>query len=100
MQQLRTVLDVDTVDGSVIGTCLEAVHDLSAGKFVPENKLDMIVELPDGEGQFYTTLNQSLKQLAGDPMFSMMDLQLSDSETLEDVFNSIKDGKSAKVGQG
>ena len=73
---------------------METVHDLSAGKEVSEAQLELISQLPDKSGQFYTVLHQSLMRLEGDPILSMLDLKLDDNETVTDIF---KCSDSSKV---
>ena len=54
--------------------------------------LDEIVQIPDksGHGQFYTVLNESLRKLKGDPIFSMLSVNLCDGESLADAFCAIE----------
>ena len=76
---------------------METVHDLSAGKEVSEDALQIIGELPDKDGKFYTTLNMSLRTLEGAPIFSVLDLHLNDGEMLSDAFRALETEMNSKV---
>ena len=82
---------MDTVEVKSHELCMDTVHDLGVGK-VSEAGLDVIVQLPHGSGDemFCTKLNEILLKLEGDPIFSMLELQLNPEETLTDLFKAIK----------
>ncbi len=76
--------------------CVDTVYNLSSGKQVAEEMLNEIVQLPDksGSGWFYTVLNQSLRKLNGDPIFSILSVELHDGESLNDAFCAIEEDSS------
>ena len=82
---------MDTVEVKSHELCMDTVHDLGVGK-VSEAGLDVIAQLPHGPGDemFCTKLNEILLKLEGDPIFSMLELQLNPEETLAGLFKAIK----------
>ena len=82
---------MDAVEVKSHELCMDTVHDLGVGK-VSEAGLDAIAQLPHGPGNemFCTKLNEILLKLEGDPIFSMLELQLNPEETLPDLFKAIK----------
>ena len=82
---------MDAVEVKSHELCMDTVHDLGVGK-VSEAGLDAIAHLPYGPGNemFCTKLNELLLKLEGDPIFSMLELQLNPEETLPDLFKAIK----------
>ncbi len=90
-------LPAESIADSKLAVCMDTVYNLSSGKRITERMLNEIVQLPDnsGCGHFYTVLNQSLRELKGDPIFSMLSVELYDGESLDDAFCAIED--SAEV---
>jgi len=82
---------MDAVEVKSHELCVDTVHDLDVGK-VSEAGLKAIAQLPHGPGNemFCTKLNKILLKLEGDPIFSMLELQLNPKETLADLFKVIK----------
>lgn len=82
---------MDAVEVKSHELCMDTVHDLGVGK-VSEAGLDEIAQLPHGPGNemFCTILNEILMKLEGDPIFSMLELQLNPEETLANLFKAIK----------
>ena len=82
---------MDAVEVESCELCMETVHAISTGK-VSETGLDEITQLPHGSGdeQFCTVLNGSLLKLEGDPIFSMLELNLNPDETLADLFKAVQ----------
>ena len=75
---------------------MDTVYNLKTGKEITEDMLKEIAQLPDtsGYGQFYTVLNQSLRKLKGNPIFSMLSVKLPDRESLDDAFCAIEEDSS------
>ena len=88
---------MDAVEVKSHELCMDTLHDLGAGK-VSEAGLDEIARLPHdpGDETFCTKLNKSLMKLEGDPIFSMLELQLNPDETLADLFKAIKAGEGSE----
>ena len=88
---------MDAVEVETRELCMNTVHDLSAGK-VSEVGLDAIGQLPTGPGdeKFCRALNKSLLKLEGDPIFSVLELQLNPDESLIDLFKAIVVGETSE----
>ena len=82
---------MDAVEVKSHELCMDTVHDLGVGK-VSEAGLNEIARLPHGPGKemFCAILNEILLKLEGDPIFSMLELQLNPEETLANLFEAIK----------
>ncbi len=76
--------------------CVDTVCNLSSGKKITEEMLNEIVQLPDKSGceRFYSVLNKTLRKLKGDPIFSMLSVELHDGESLDDTFCAIEEDSS------
>ena len=94
---LFCITDMDDVEVESHELCMDTLHDLGVGK-VSEAGLDEIARLPNDpeDESFCTILNKSLMKLEGDPIFSMLELQLSADETLVDLFKAIKAGEGSE----
>ena len=88
---------MDDVEVESHELCMDTLHDLGVGQ-VSEAGLDEIAQLPNDpeDESFCTKLNKSLLKLEGDPIFSMLELQLNPDETLADLFKAIKAGESSE----
>ena len=75
---------------------MDTVCSLNSGKEITEDMLNEIAQLPDksGCGQFYSVLNQSLRKLKGNPIFSMLSVKLPVGESLDDAFCAIEKDSS------
>ena len=89
-------LPTDSIADHKHAVCVDTVYNLSSGRKITEEMLNEIVQLPDksGPGQFYTVLTQSLRKLEGDPIFSMLSVNLRDGESLADAFCAIENDSS------
>ena len=94
-------IDIDAVEMESYELCTETVHALSAGKSFSRDGLHEIAQLPHGSGDemFCAELNNLLLKLEGDPIFSMLELQLNPDETLTTVFDAIKVRESSELPQ-
>ena len=88
---------MDAVEVETRELCMNTVHGLSAGK-VSEVGLDAIGQLPTGpcDEKFCRALNKSLLKLEGDPIFSVLELQLNPDESLFDLFKAIVVGETSE----
>ena len=88
---------MDAVEVNFHERYMDTVHDLGVGK-VSEAVLEEIAQIPHGteNEMFCTVLNESLMKLEGDPMFTMLELQLNPEETVADLFKSIKAGEGSE----
>ena len=89
-------LPTDSIADHKHAVCVDTVCNLSSGEKITEDMLDEVVQLPhkSGHGQFYIELNQSLRKLKGDPIFSMLSVKLRDGESLADAFHAIENDSS------
>ena len=76
---------------------IDAVYDLAAGKTISDDTIMMFIQLHDVGGRFATALSQELMKLEGDPIFSVLDIPLQESQTLPAAFSAIKTEDRLKV---
>ncbi len=70
--------DPGVVEGAEYTLCMEAMHKLGSGGDISEGELETICQLPHSGGKFCTDLNDLLVHLEGDPIFSVLELDLKD----------------------
>lgn len=94
-------IDIEANEVESYELCTETVHALSAGKSFSTDGLSEIAQLPHGSGDemFCAVLNHILLKLEGDPIFSMLELQLNPDETLTSVFDAVKVRESSELPQ-
>ena len=94
-------IDIEANEVESYELCTETVHALSAGKSFSTDGLSVIAQLPHGseDEMFCAVLNHILLKLEGDPIFSMLELQLNPDETLTSVFDAVKVRESSELPQ-